>query len=155
MTSWRERYTEDELHCMAVHEAGHAVVAMYLGKDILITRINVMPGEEESMPDGGGYSQNFAPRHKRSWHACSALAGVFACAVLCRDRSCLEEFVDWKICHEDMRLFNRDRDGMTFRQGRAITLDIVHEMKDKILELAEILKRDGYADYSNASEFRI
>lgn len=155
MTSWRDGYTEDELHCMAVHEAGHAVVAMYLGKDILQTRINVEPGELDWLPEGGGFCENFAPRHKRSWHACSSLAGVFACAVLCRDRSCFEEFNDWEICHEDRRLFNRDRDGMTFRQGRNLTLGIIHEMKDKILELAEILKRDGYADYSNASEFRI
>jgi hypothetical protein len=125
---------------VAIHEAGHAVVAMALGKDMHELRIT---------EEGGGYCQNYAPRRWRSWHAASSLGGVFAGALYARDWDRLEECNNWEHCCEDLRLFNADRGGMTFRQGRRICLEILRERKAQLLKLADVLERDGFVDFRN------
>ncbi len=134
---------------MAIHEAGHAIVALHLGKDVLEVRIDVPEGDD-TLPMGGGYSLNYAHRESRSWHACSCLAGVLACAMYARDFAELDQWNNWGHCHEDMRLFNAARGGMSYRQARRITLDILRERKDDLLDLAAILIRDGFVDHTNA-----
>lgn len=125
---------------MAIHEAGHAVVSLAVGKDVCEVRI------EES----GGFCVSYVPGQRRSWHACSALAGVLACRIHCRELSILEEWNSWDNCHEDMRLFNEQRGGMSYRQGRRLALSILREREHLLLELASILERDGYIDHDNA-----
>lgn len=132
---------------MAIHEAGHAVVAMYTGKNIKEIRIDVPEGDP-IMPDGGGYCLNYKHANPRSWHACSCLAGVFATRLFCTDYP--PEWSTWEHCHEDMRLFNAERKGMTYRQARRITLGVLGELKHRVMELADILERDGFVDYTNA-----
>lgn len=142
-----------ERRFMAIHEAGHAIVAMALGKDLLECRIDTKPGEIDVLPDGGGYCQTFAPRGKyRSWHASSSLAGVLACAIHCRDFKDYDEWNTWENCHEDLRLFNAGRGGMTYRQGRKIALEILREDEDKLLRMAAIIEKDGFIDFSNAPD---
>jgi hypothetical protein len=137
---------------VSVHEAGHAIVAMYMGKDIKEIRVDVPVGDDDQ-PEGGGYCLNYWPRNWRSWHAASSLAGVLACAIHCRDFPYLAEYNNWEHCHEDMRLFNADREGMTYRQGRRICLGILKEWEDRLLELADILERDGFVTNDNAPDW--
>jgi hypothetical protein len=136
----------------AVHEAGHAVVAMATGMHIHSLRIEVPEGDP-ILKTGGGYCLNYSPAERwRSKHSIMCLAGVLACSIHCRDYPELEEHNSWAWCHEDMRLFNADRNGMTYRQARRMVLAILRAREAEVLELAAILERDGIVTIANAPE---
>jgi hypothetical protein len=134
---------------MAIHEAGHAIVGMYLGEDVLELRLDVPEGDPE-LPDGGAYCLKWKARRPRAVQACSSLGGLFACALFCRDFEGFAELNNWTHCHEDLRLFNLFRGGMTYRQGRRIALGILRECETGVRRLADVLERDGFVDHTNA-----
>lgn len=136
----------------AIHEAGHAVVAMATGMHIHSLRIEV-PRGDPVLDTGGGYCLNYSPLGRwRSKHSIMCLAGVLACSIHCRDYPEFEGHNSWAWCHEDMRLFNAGRRGMTYRQARRMVLAILRAFEDEVLELAAILERDGFVTVANAPE---
>lgn len=130
---------------VAIHEAGHAVVAMHVGKHI---KALVIKDDE-----GGGYCESYDPTPKLSKHACSCLGGALATRLYCRDFDEWEKHSSWAWCSEDIKIFNEARDGMTYRQARAIALNILRCMKHEVMELAEILERDGQLNWNNAPAY--
>lgn len=129
----------DTLRMMAVHEAGHAVVAMALGCDIVELRLEPK----------GGHCIHIPPTPVRSWHACSALAGVYACRVHCRDNPRLADMNSWDNCSDDWAQFMARRGGMTFRHARRLVMGILRDREAQVLLFADILERDGYLSHEN------
>jgi hypothetical protein len=121
--------TPEELRFMAVHEAGHAVVAMALGMDVIEIAVN---------PDGG---RCIRPEYHppQSFHAYTALGGYFATAMYARD--CNNAWLTWSDCKEDLERFNRTRMGATYRHGRRVVVQILRDKKAKVLHLAELLMK--------------
>src|SRR5690348_7004905 len=112
-----------KLRLMAVHEAGHAIVALKIGKDVSELRIDA----------SGGYCISHFPQPKRAWHAASSLAGVYACRMFCRDNPFLDEFNSWENCHEDLRLFYEHRGGMTRRYARRLAIAILSDFEKDVM----------------------
>lgn len=130
------------LRTVALHEAGHAVVAMYLGLNVT--------GLKLSQDLGGTCDVLIDKTQFRSWQAATFLGGVCAELLHCRDSQHFATKSNWSFCHEDFRLFNLYRCGMSFRQCKQLALGILREERDRLLATADVLEHFGVVDYSNA-----
>jgi len=134
----------------AVHESGHALIAISLGLMISKCELNVAPGVVNSLPDGGACCWVHPAKQSRSWDASVGLGGFFACALYCRGNPWFESQNNWQHLKEDLRMFNELRGGWTFRQGRRLVLDILSSNMLELLQMSAVLYKDGKLDHSNA-----
>lgn len=124
---------------MAMHEAGHAVVAIKLGLDVLEIKIGPI----------GGYCTHFRSEPEQDIDCYTALGGYFAVALYCREET---QYLSWDLCSDDIDRFNRTRKGCSFRNGRKEVLRILRENKETVLALVDKLMQYGYVDHSNAGD---
>lgn len=132
--------TSDEIHVMAVHEAGHAVVAMYLGVDVLEMRIDKY---------GGECTHFVKAKRPRSIYSCIPLGGYFACSLFCRDAVNYERFNNWINLEGDLERFSNSRNGMSYRFARNVCLGILRDEKEKLFIISNLLERDLFVDFTN------
>jgi membrane-associated protease RseP (regulator of RpoE activity) len=137
MTTWRR--------AVAIHEAGHAVVALKLGCDIV--RIGYCFEDDEVA--GECEWQKPHKHERRSWLACVPLGGVFAMKLWARDFVDFDELCNFKHCDQDWANFQKTRGGMSYRACRRLVLQILRENEALVLALASTMERDGFADQSN------
>jgi hypothetical protein len=134
--------TPEERTFVCIHEAGHAFIYYFLGIEFYAT----FAGDE--LPDAVAYCQP-SDYIMGKYSGCGSLGGVLATRLFCRDHSLFEQGSTWEYCCEDLRLFNNERNGMTYRQARQWTLFVLRENKDKVLKMAKVLDEVGRIDYSN------
>lgn len=133
-----------------VHEAGHAVMNMHLGFDMHELRVTALGAYFEDKDVYGYCSAYSRPGPRRSVDACVDIAGVLACALYCRNVLDFERYTNWKHCYDDWNTFQEIRGGMTYRQARRITLHVLRRNRQVLLDLADVLERDGFVNASNA-----
>lgn len=137
--------TPDARRLMSMHEAGHAVVALYLGIDLIELRI--------SETDGGTCTRVVPDDPPRSWHSLPSLGGYFAAAMHCQDCSEYSDWNSWVNCIDDLNKFHSKRMGMTYRTARRFVIGILKEDQEKLFFLADLLARDGFVNSTNCGEY--
>lgn len=128
----------DEVWWACLHEAGHAVVAMAHGKDIVGIKVN---------NEGGGFCDTGLKGSPRSYHAYSSLAGYYAVALFATNAA--DHYRSWETLKGpglDLDIFNNGRMGASFRHARREVLALLRERKHDVLELAGRLYRYGRVD---------
>jgi hypothetical protein len=141
--------TRTERRICAVHEAGHAVVAMYCGIDVIELRIG--PGGGECTHLGGPQRKRGGKMTRRRRLRCAliALGGYLAASMHCRHLRAYEAWNDWDNLGADWSRFKSHRCGITWRRARTVVLGILREKEQQLLHLASVLERDGFVDSTN------
>lgn len=134
----------------AVHEAGHAVVAIACGLSINLIKIDINPEDSDWSPDAAGFCEY---HYQEPFPFLQSIGGLLACSLYCQGLEEMDEWNTWENCSDDLEAFNKSRKGMTYRHARKIVLGILRHRKNEVLELADVLERDGVLNYSNAPSY--
>lgn len=123
----------------ALHEAGHAIVGKHVGHEVYHVHI----GDDAGFCDGG--FEDTGPKARMN-RALVTLGGQLATAMFGQNMGF--DVNNWDNAADDLRQFEANRGGMTFRHARKKVQAILRakEAELKALALRVVEERDVYLD---------
>jgi hypothetical protein len=137
LLSAEELATRDYLD--ALHESGHAIVSKAVGHDVYVIHI----GKDGCYCESGYIDKGVKSQQQR---ALTALGGYFAVTMFGQG---LGFFVNnWENAADDLKNFEENRNGMSFRHVRNKVTTILRMKSDELLALAKrvVAEKDVFID---------